>query len=209
VSIRAVVFDYGGVLARPPMPADFLPLAEEIGFTWEMYRDGFAKYRLAYDSDLMSCGDMYRRIVADYGLVVTAAQIESLCRADDESWLHPIPETFSWMKVLKSEGFRVGILTNMATSFFDGFVSKVFEEHIALSDALVVSGKEGVSKPDRRIYRIMERRIGVLADEILFFDDNIRNVEGARNAGWRASVFTSVVEAKLMLQETAWSDYDR
>jgi len=201
MSIRAVVFDYGGVLARSPILADFQPLADEISLTWEMYRDGFAKYRLAYDSDLMSCADMYRRIAADHGLVVTDTQIERLCRADDESWLHPIPETLSWMKELKSEGFRVGILTNMATNFFNRFVSRVFAEHIAISDALVVSGKEGVSKPDSRIYKLMEDRISVRPGEILFFDDTVRNVEGARNAGWRASVFTSVVEAKLMLQE--------
>lgn len=201
MSIRAVVFDYGGVLARSPVLGDFQPLADEISLTWEMYRDGFAKYRLAYDSDVMSCADMYRRIAADHGLVVTDTQIERLCRADDESWLYPIPETLAWMKELKSGGFRVGILTNMATNFFDSFVSRVFAEHIAISDALVVSGKEGVSKPDSRIYKRMEARISARPDEILFFDDNACNVEGARNAGWRASVFTSVVEAKLMLRQ--------
>ena len=36
MSIRAVVFDYGGVLARSPVPDDFRPVADEIGLTWEM-----------------------------------------------------------------------------------------------------------------------------------------------------------------------------
>ena len=200
MSIRAVVFDYGGVLARSPVPDDFRPVADEIGLTWEMYREGFARYRLAYDSDLLTCADMYRKIAANNGLAMTDDQCERLCRADDESWLHPIPETLAWMKELKSAGYRIGILTNMATKFYDRCVRHVFAEHIALADALVVSGKAGVSKPDARIYRIMEDRIGVSSEQILFFDDNPLNVQGAKSCGWNAAIFKSVEDAKGVLQ---------
>ena len=194
--IRAVVFDYGGVLARSPVPDDFRPVADEIGLTWEMYRRGFAQYRLAYDSDLLTCADMYRKIAANNGLSRTDDPCERLCRADDESWLHPIPETLAWMKELKSAGYRIGILTNMATKFYDRCVSRVFAEHVALADALVVSGKAGVSKPDARIYRMMEDRIGVSPEQILFFDDNPCNVEGAKSCGWNAVMFTSTADAR-------------
>ena len=196
MSIRAVVFDYGGVLVRSPVPNDFLPVADEIGLTWEIYRKGFAQYRLAYDGDLLTCADMYRKIAANNGLSMTDDQCERLCRADDKSWLHPIPETMIWMKELKSAGYRIGILTNMATSFFDRCVRHAFAEHIVLADALVVSGKVGVSKADARIYRIMEDRIGVSPERILFYDDNPCNVEGAKSCGWNAAVFTSVENAK-------------
>ena len=196
MSIRAIVLDYGGVLARSPVPDDFRPVADEIGLTWEMYREGFAQYRLAYDSDLLTCADMYRKIAANNGLAMTDDQCERLCRADDESWLHPIPETLAWMKELKSAGYRIGILTNMATKFSERCVKHVFAEHIALADALVVSGKAGVSKPDARIYRIMEDRIGVSPEQILFFDDNPLNVQGAKSCGWNAVVFTSIAGAQ-------------
>lgn len=200
MSIRAVVFDYGGVLARSPVQDDFRPVANEIGLMWEMYREGFAQYRLAYDSDLLTCADMYRKIAADNGLAMTEDQCGRLCRADDESWLHPILETLAWMKELKSAGCRIGILTNMATKFYERCVRHVFAEHIALADALVVSGKAGVSKPDARIYRIMEDRIGVSPEQILFFDDNHCNVEVAKLCGWKAAIFKSVEDAKGVLR---------
>lgn len=195
----AVVFDYGGVLARSPAPEDFLPVAEEIGFTWDMYREGVGKYRLAYDSDQITCEDMYRRIAAEHGLTMTDGQCERLCRADDESWLHPVPETLMWMKELKRAGYRVGILTNMATKFFDRCVRHVFAEHIALADALVVSGKAGVSKPDARIYGLMEGQIGASPEHILFFDDNPLNVAGAKACGWNAAAWTSTEDARATL----------
>ena len=199
MSIRGVVFDYGGVLARSPVLDDFQPVADEIGLTWKIYRDGVSKYRLDYDSDLITCEGMYRKIAEGHGLAMSGEQCKRLCRADDESWLHPIPETLAWMRELKSQGYRIGILTNMATRFFDRCVRHVFAEHIALADALVVSGKAGVSKPDARIYALMESRMALQPGEILFFDDNDVNVEGARSCGWQAAVFTSTKDAKGML----------
>ena len=201
MNIRGIVFDYGGVLARSPVLDDFEPVASEIGLTWEIYKDGFSRYRLDYDSDRISCAEMYRMIAVDHGLSMTEEQCERLCKADDESWLHPLPETLEWMHELKSEGCRIGILTNMETSFFDRCVRHVFAEHIALSDALVVSGKEGVSKPDPRIYRLMEERLNLDSREILFFDDNARNVVGARSVGWQAVQFESVETSKQYEQE--------
>lgn len=199
--IRGVVFDYGGVLARHPRETDFRPIAEEIGLKWEMYLAGAAKYRRAYDGDLITCEEMYRRVAAENGLVMTEGQLQRLCAADDGSWIHPIPETLAWMRELKAGGYRIGILTNMAEKFFDGPVSAVFAEHIAIADAVVVSGKENVTKPDAPIYRLMEKRIGLAPDELLFFDDNLCNVDGATACGWRSAVFSGIAGARQVLAQ--------
>ena len=76
MNIRGIVFDYGGVLARSPEPGDFEPVASEISLTWEIYKDGFSRYRLDYDSDRMSCAEMYRKIADDHGLSMTEGQCE-------------------------------------------------------------------------------------------------------------------------------------
>ena len=46
-------------------------------------------------------------------------------------------------------------------------------------------------KPDLAIYRHHAETFGLDPAAILFFDDNVKNVEGARAAGWRAEVFGS------------------
>jgi FMN phosphatase YigB (HAD superfamily) len=44
----------------------------------------------------------------------------------------------------------------------------------------------GVAKPDAAIYAEFERRTGLHGQDILFFDDRVENVEGARRRDWRA-----------------------
>lgn len=44
----------------------------------------------------------------------------------------------------------------------------------------------GLAKPDAEIYRAFERATGFSGRDVLFFDDAIANVEGARAIGWRA-----------------------
>ena len=200
MNVRGVIFDYGGVLARWPAPSDFSSVAGEIGLTWEMYRKGFAKYRRAYDGGEISCRGMYERILADNSLAAKEEQLVRLVRADDESWTHPIPETLAWMKELKSSGFRIGILTNMEADYFRKWFSRFFAEHVALADAFVVSGIEGVTKPDPAIYRLMERRIGLAPQELVFMDDMPGNVATAQSLGWNAFRYTACDAARVELE---------
>ncbi len=46
----------------------------------------------------------------------------------------------------------------------------------------------GVEKPDLRAYRHVGRAVGYAADRVLYFDDLLENVEGARAVGWTAEL---------------------
>ena len=199
MSVRGIVFDYGGVLARWPEPSDFSPIAQEIGLTWQMYREGFAKYRRAYDGSEISCRDMYAKILADNSLSADEEQLARLVRADDESWTHPNLEVLAWMRELKASALKVGILTNMEADYFRNWFSRFFAEHVAIADALVVSGIEGVTKPDATIYRLMEKRLGLAPQELVFMDDMPGNVAAAQSLGWNAFRFTECNAARAEL----------
>ncbi|MGE0005250.1 MAG: HAD family hydrolase [Parvibaculaceae bacterium] len=58
-------------------------------------------------------------------------------------------------------------------------------------DGIVVSGDEGLLKPDREIFELFFARYGVTPQTAVFVDDSLRNVEGARAAGMRGLHFTS------------------
>lgn len=57
-------------------------------------------------------------------------------------------------------------------------------------DGIVISGREGVVKPDPEIYRILCERHGFAPGEALFVDDSPANVAGARAVGMDAVCFT-------------------
>jgi HAD superfamily hydrolase (TIGR01509 family) len=56
---------------------------------------------------------------------------------------------------------------------------------------MVVSGDEGMVKPQREIYDLLRARIDLPAEELCFIDDVVKNVEGSRAAGWHAIRFVS------------------
>jgi putative hydrolase of the HAD superfamily len=57
----------------------------------------------------------------------------------------------------------------------------------------------GVSKPGSRYYRIIENDCAIDAKAILFVDDKIENVEGARACGWHAEVCQGASDLRTIL----------
>jgi putative hydrolase of the HAD superfamily len=68
-------------------------------------------------------------------------------------------------------------------------------------DALVLSCEVGLVKPEPEIYRRALAATGIPAAESVFFDDVERYVEGAREVGLRARVFTTVEQFRRDLSE--------
>lgn len=66
---------------------------------------------------------------------------------------------------------------------------------------LVISGQEGIIKPDARIFEMLCERAGVAAEDCVFIDDSPKNVEGAKAAGWDAIHFTSPSDLRAALTE--------
>lgn len=54
---------------------------------------------------------------------------------------------------------------------------------------VVVSGAEGMVKPDPRIYEIALTRVGLPAEHILFTDDRLDNIEAAQAFGFQTHHF--------------------
>lgn len=58
-------------------------------------------------------------------------------------------------------------------------------------DGVVVSGAEGIVKPDSRIYKLFCDRYSLAPENCIFMDDNESNVVAARNFGMKGIHFTS------------------
>ena len=56
-------------------------------------------------------------------------------------------------------------------------------------DGIIVSGEEGLLKPDPAIFQLLFDRYGVAAEDCVFIDDSARNVKGAEAVGMRGVLF--------------------
>lgn len=188
--MKAVVFDFGGVMTTNVMPERVKAYAESEGIPWSALEEGFAKYRHDYDGGFITIGEMYAKIWADAGLEVASEVHAKILEEDAASWLYRNERTLEWMRKLRSQGLKIGILTNMAPDFAVKF-RETFADFIALADAMVISGEERLFKPQLAIYELLASRLGLPGNELLFIDDVEENCDGARRAGWTAIRFRS------------------
>lgn len=84
---------------------------------------------------------------------------------------------------LKAE-YNIGLLSNIGRDWIHDF----FDRHQMheLFDAVVLSGEEGIAKPNPEIFRLMAERLGLDPSECLMIDDIAANCEGAEIAGMQA-----------------------
>jgi len=101
---------------------------------------------------------------------------------------------------LRERGLRTACLSNTVAGHWrrlvnideSGGAGKARDASVAeypsilLLDEHYASHLLGVAKPSEAIFRAFERGVGLSGAEILFFDDLIENVEGARAVGWHA-----------------------
>lgn len=77
--------------------------------------------------------------------------------------------------------YKLAIINNGTSLTLPKFKSKYYLNNIF--DLFVSSAIEGFKKPDKHIYELTMRRLGVKPEECLFMDDSLSNVDEANRLG--------------------------
>ena len=78
-------------------------------------------------------------------------------------------DTIEIAKKLKQKGYRIYVLSNMATFTYEYFQEIDF---FKLCDGIIISAYEHVVKPNEKIFRTLLDRYALKAEECLFIDDD-------------------------------------
>lgn len=178
------VFDIGGVLL------DWSPyyLTDRLGYDREEARTvlteiGFDAWNLALDA-----GGRWAPAVAD--LAARFPHRRALIEAFDARWSETvrgeIAGTVDILEALLTAG-PVYAITNFSAEKFA--VARAAYPYLGRFSGAIVSGEEGLVKPDPAIYRLLLDRYGLQAAECVFIDDRQDNVAAAQSVGMRAVRF--------------------
>lgn len=115
-----------------------------------------------------------------------------------EMFSGPIPETCDAIEALHARGVPQFGLTNMSTETAPGTFA--IAPPISRFADIVISGVERVLKPDPAIYRIACERAGHAAEEMLFIDDSLRNIESAAALGFAVHRFEDPADLRPALE---------
>ncbi|MFD2161949.1 HAD family hydrolase [Paradesertivirga mongoliensis] len=189
--IKAIIFDLGGVLV------DWNPkyLYQKI-FTDESEMKSFLETICTNDwNEEQDAGRTLQE--ATEVLIKEYPEQEENIKAYYGRWEEmlngPIEGTVEIFKQLKEFGkYKIYALTNWSAETFP--IAKQKYDFLNWFDGVVVSGTEKIRKPDPAFFQILLDRYNLKPEEVLFIDDNFRNVKSALKMGIDSIHFISPEE---------------
>lgn len=184
--VTAVVFDLGGVL-----------------IDWDpryLYRTLFAD-EVAMEDFLTTVTTPEWNRAQDAGRPWSEAVEELAARHPDKRELieayrghwpemlgGPIEPTVDILRDLRATAVRLYALSNWSAETFA--IARPRYPFLEWFDGIVISGEEGVIKPDARIFQVLLERYDLRPEETAFIDDHAPNVDAAAALGMQALRFT-------------------
>jgi putative hydrolase of the HAD superfamily len=127
---------------------------------------------------------------------VPPARARELARAMAEAPFAAEPQAVELLRRVR-ESMPLVLITN-ATEDLEGDLRAMGIADLA--HGVVSSAREGVAKPDRRIYEIAVALAGVPAERCLFVDDRAENVAAAAALGMRTVLYRSPADLRAVLE---------
>lgn len=117
-----------------------------------------------------------------------APEIEAYYGRWDETFGGPIEGSVRVLRELSERGYPLHALTNWSAETFP--LARSWYGFLDLFDEIVVSGEEGITKPDPGLYAVLIERTGLDPATSVFIDDSTRNVQTAETFGFTGVLFT-------------------
>ncbi len=187
MSIRAVIFDMGGVLVRTEDKAPRTRLAERYGLTYAEIDD------LVFNSETSGRATVGEISAREHWKFVCSSLNYPPERYQELFAEFYAGDALDLELVNYIRSLRPRYKTAMLSNAHDDLRAYLIE-HWGIEDAfdeIFVSAELGLRKPDARIYQAALKSLQVKPEEALFVDDVLENVEAARSLGMQAVQFHS------------------
>lgn len=190
MTIKAVVFDFGGVYTGSPftglhdwhvergldaqvaLRAVFGPYDQDTDHPWHQVERG--------ELALGAAAEQIKAIGAEQGLELDLYELFGAMGSSGGVR----PDVVELTLRLRGEGYRTALITNNVAEFADGWRAMIPVDE--LFELVIDSSAVGMRKPDPRIFRLALDELGVAPAEAVFLDDAPGNVAAAVALGMRA-----------------------
>ncbi len=179
-TIKAVIFDMGGVILRTVDPAPREALAKRLGVARQDLEMAIFTGPTSLQSEIGELSDVehWETIAARYHQPI-------------ESWPQMYNEFFGgddldrelvdYIRGLRKK-VKVGLLSNAWVNGRQKLI-KLYGDFLDIFDVSIFSSEIGLRKPDERAFQAVLDQLGVAAQEAIFVDDREVNVRAAEAMG--------------------------
>jgi putative hydrolase of the HAD superfamily len=196
MTIKAVIWDLGGVLVRTEDQAPRAALADRLGLSRQNLLD------LVFDSDMglraqrgeIDPDELWQWVGETVG--IPHAELPNI---QDRFWAGDRLDRELVALIRSLQGrYTTALLSNAWRD-----LRRVLKEQWQIDDAfdhIVISAEEGLLKPDPQIYHRVLDRVGVAPGQAVFIDDFAHNIAGAEAVGLQGIHFRHPIQAQSALE---------
>jgi epoxide hydrolase-like predicted phosphatase len=195
MSIRAVFFDFGGVIVRTEYQTPRQQLAERLGMEYDDLD------RIVFDSEtgrqasigaitaLQHWESVMKRLKRPY---------EEMSAIRDEFFAGDIVDhqILNFLRGLRGK-YVTGLISNAWSDLRDYLIREKMDDAF---DQITISAEVGVAKPEAKIFQVALKQAGVSPNEAVFVDDFYVNIEGCEKVGMKGIHFKDASSALQQLK---------
>lgn len=195
MTIRAVIFDIGGVLSHHKNLTPLNAWIDRLNMSTEEI------IQTVFGNEVAGQATLGQASVEEVWQF--ANQRFALSELDRQTLMADFWATMTWdnglldfIRTLKAD-YKIGALSDAWPD------ARISNTRITpdLFDVIVYSSEEGIKKPDPEIYRRTLARLDVIPSEAIYVDDSPNKVEGARLFGMHALLFTDSFAIREQITE--------
>ncbi|MBR6440839.1 MAG: HAD family phosphatase [Bacteroidales bacterium] len=193
--MQNIIFDFGNVLVQWHPEQIYTEYFGDEAKAWWFLRhvtDATWRNRIDAGESQDACIDELKARQPEY-----AEAIELYRARWREMLTDEVPGMRELIDELKAKNYEIYGLTNWSMETFPEARERF--GILQMIDRYVVSGAEGLVKPDHRLFQVLLDRYRLKAEECLFIDDNEANVQAAQKMGMQGIVFSGADDLRKAL----------
>jgi putative hydrolase of the HAD superfamily len=196
-AVRNVIFDLGGVVFdwNPDHIVSRVQPVPELRASLKAALFGHADWRL-FDRGTLSESELIERLQLRIG--ATRQEVEAILDAVRNSLVEK-PETLELIRALQGQGTPLYCLSNMPASVYTHLRQR--HNFWDAFSGIVISGEVQMMKPEPEVFLHLLATFNLRAEESVFVDDLLANIESARQVGLHAIWFKDAAQCRRELEQ--------
>ncbi len=185
---RALLFDIYGVLMRDDRSDTLAAIEAAAGQSGDKFWEAFWHYREFQDRGTYSDEQFWAAVAERTGVPIR--DLPGVIDADVNGWLEEKPDMARYFQDLIADGVRVGVLSNLPTTFAARL--EQVQPWLLAADPLLFSGRIGHIKPEFAAFSMAVEAFGLAPQAVMLIDDREVNIASAREFGMATHLFTGL-----------------
>jgi putative hydrolase of the HAD superfamily len=197
MKIKAILFDLGKVLVHFEFAPAYRRFERATGIPADRIKNYFltSGIEVLYDGGKITSMEFYRQVKKELGHKLTFTQFKKLWN----EIFTPNRPVVNLLQRLKRR-YRLVLISNTNAMHYE-YIRKKYS-FMKCFNAVILSYKEKIRKPDERIYRKAAKACRARPQEILYIDDRSDLIEAAVRMGF--CVFTYQNNPKSLFKTMKW-----